>query len=104
MQALQGQWAGWCTKVARPIPEEGSLQILWDGALHLLNPVVEFARLRGKGRCPVLRIEGRHWGALHNGISLHMSKAQMSELRCAWPGIWRSPPACMAACGGACPP
>lgn len=79
----QGQWAGWRTKVAGPIPEEGPLQVLWDGAFHLLDPVVKLARLRGEGRCPVLCVEGSHRGALHDGVSLHTSRALVNGLRTA---------------------
>ena len=47
------------TKVSRPISEEGATQVLRDGALHLLNPVVEFAWLRGECCSPVFGLEWR---------------------------------------------
>ncbi len=99
MQALQGQWSGWRTKVARPIPEKGPSQVLRDGAFHLLNPVVKLALLRGESSRPVLCIEGRHWGALHNGISLHRSRTLMNGLHCVCRPLLHKLPACKATCG-----
>ena len=49
----------WRTKVARPIPEEGAAQVLWDGALHVLNPVLKLSGLRGECCSPVFGLEWR---------------------------------------------